>query len=732
MKDALRVTTACAALMASWVVGDAATAQEQQAVPAEADALAEIVVTAERRSSSLQETPLSIVAVSGDELQEAGVESTLDLQLIAPGVLVSTNTAAAQIYIRGVGTNFGGDQSVAVHVDGVYQVSTQTALQEFLGVERIEVLRGPQGTLYGRNATAGVVNIITERPTMEFELEGDLQIGNYDKFRQRALVNVPIVADKAAARLTVLNSDRDGYRYNPFLDDRIDDENYWATRGQLLLKPTDNLDIVLIGNYSEEDSSRTLGFKINKNVFAPQVDLLPQLGLAGGTVPDDPDIIYSDKDSIQHYTQYGGSAHVSLDLGAVGVRSLTAYQENKLAEDIDIDGTEVPYFNGFTDGSKVKWFSQEFQLLSQTEGPLEWIAGLFYLHDKRRDRGVYTTPLFDQLGLSDGPIGRDFDQESKAYAAFGQATYSILDNLRLTLGGRYSRERKSAIQYVDADVDQGVEARGKKTWNAFTPRFGVDFFPADDVMVYASVTRGFKTGGFNESARDLFDPEYIWSYETGLRSSFWDDRLRFNATAFLYDYSDIQVNQALPAPDPETGATTEVGNAASAEVKGLEFEISALPVKGLQISANFSILDATYKDFLSPNTEIDGAPIIDLSGNRLPRAPKFAGTLSAQYSHDFAGVGTAYIQGDLYHQSKVYFSAFNEVNDQFDQQKSYEVLNARIGFNSEDERWSIAVFGRNLTDKVYKQNVIRALGFFGQLDLLSPPRTYGVEVGFKF
>jgi iron complex outermembrane receptor protein len=731
MTGYLRTASALGALALSLGTAAHASAQTGQTT-ADSSGLEEIIVTAERRETSVQDTPASIIAMSGDALRGAGVESTLDLQKVAPGVAVSTNGPTAQIYIRGVGTNFGGDQSVAVHVDGVYQVSTQAALQEMLGVDRLEVLRGPQGTLYGRNATAGVVNIVTRRPTMDFALEGDIEIGNYDHFRQRALVNVPIVDDKAALLVTVSNTNRDGFRYNPFLDDRIDDEHQWAVRGKLLVRPTDNLEILLSANYSDADDSRTLGFKVNKNVFAPQVDLLPQLGLPGGTIPDDPKLIYSDKDSVAHNNQYGASAHIDWDLGGVMVKSLSAYQVTKSNEDIDIDGTEIPYFNGFTDGGKTSWFSQELQLLSQNDGPLQWIAGLYFLKDKRRERGVYTTPLFDELGLSDGPIGRDFDQGTRAMAAFGQITYNLTEKLRLTAGARISRERKTATQYVDATVANGVEGKGSKTWTAFTPKVGIDYSITDDVMLYASVTKGFKSGGFNESATDLFDPEYIWSYEAGIRTSFLDNRLRFNATGFYYDYSNIQVNQALPAPDPVTGATTEVANAASARVKGVEFELQALPFRGLQLGANVSILDTEYRDFISPNTEIDGSPVVDLSGNKLPRAPKFAATLSAQYTVDIGNAGALSLQADLYHQSRVFFTAFNNFNDVYGKQTSYELINARIGFTSANERWNIALFGRNLSDKVYKQNVIRALGFFGQLDLLAPPRTYGVQLGFKF
>jgi len=727
----LRAGAALGAIGIGLGVAASASAQSQPPV-ADTSQLQDIVVTAEKREESLQRTPASIIARSGEALRKAGVDSTLDLATIAPGVAVTTNTASAQIYIRGIGTNFGGDQSVALHVDGVYQVSTQGALQELLGVDRMEVLRGPQGTLYGRNATGGVVNIITRRPTMDLSAEGDLEYGNYNLFRQRALVNVPIVNDKVAMLISVVHTDRDGFRYNPYLNSRIDDEHNWGVRGRLLIRASDNLDILLSGNYSAENDSRTLGFKIDKNVYAPQVDLLPQLGMRGGTVPDDPNIIYSDKNSIQNYKQYGGSAELDWDLGGVKIKSLTAYQVNTRRENIDIDGTEVDYFDGQLTGSRTSWFSQELQVLSQNDGPLQWIAGIYYLRDDERERGVYTTPILDQLGFGSGPIGRDFNSGTRAYAGFGQFTYKIFDKLRLTVGARFSHERKFAVQYLNAMEALGVQATNSKSWNAFTPKFSIDYSPNDDVMFYASATRGFKSGGFNESASDLFDPEYIWSYEAGARTSLLDKRLRLNATTFLYNYSNIQVMQALASPDPLTGATTKVGNAASARVKGIELELQVIPLKGLELSANASLLEAKYRTYLSPNTEVAGNPIVDLSGNWLPLAPQFAGILSAQYTTTVGNAGTLSVRGDLYHQSRVFFTAFNNLNDHFGQQKGYELVNAHIGFTSADKHWTLGLFGRNLTNKVYKQTVIRALGFFGQLDILAPPRTYGVELGFKF
>lgn len=706
-----------------------AAAARAAAAENEPASLEEIVVTAQKRESSLQETPLSIQALGTDALDNAGVENTLDLRLVAPGVLISTNSASAEIFIRGVGTNFGGDPSAAFHVDGVYYVSTHAALQDFLDVERIEILKGPQGTLYGRNATAGVINVISKRPTMDWEFEGDLQYGNFNKFRQRAMLNAPLLTDRLAARISFVNSDRDGYRRNPFLGTRIDDENSYAVRGQLLFTPHDEVEIAWSGDYSKVDDSRTLGFKVNPNVFAPQVDVPPTLGLPGGTVPDDPDIIFSDKDSVQHNKHYGTSLNVEWDLGPAVLTSLSAYRETSSVEDLDVDGTEVAWLNS-SERPQARWISQELRLASDGHGPIEWIAGLYYLDDVRRNGGTFELPLPQALGLVDGPIHRDSDQSSESYAGFLQSSYQLSERFRVTGGARYTHEEKRAMVYVNANKDLGVAGREDASWDAFTPKLGLDYFPIENVMLYVSVTRGFKAGGF--SGLDEFAPEYIWSYESGLRSTVLDGRLRFNATAFYYDYNDIQVNQILAEPDPVTGSPTTVGNAASAEVKGLEIEVLTQPIERLQLRVYASFLDARYKNYISPNTEVDGNPPVDLSGNRMPRAPKFAATLTAKYSWPVGNIGTACLQGDLYHQSQIFFTPFNNVNDIYGQQKAHEVVNARLCFDSDDGRWNAAIYAENLGNEVYRQNVLRALGFFGQLDLLASPRTYGIQVGVKF
>lgn len=709
-----------------------AAAQEVTSSTATGEGLEEIVVTAERRETNIQDTPLSIQAMSGELLDEAGVKSTLDLQFVSPGLLVSTNTASAQIFIRGVGSNFGGGQSVAVHVDGIYQVTAATALQDFLDVERVEVLKGPQGTLYGRNATAGVVNIISKRPTQRLEAEAVLDIGNYDRFRTSATVNVPLVTDRLAARFSVLSSDRDGYRKNPYLNTRLDNEDSWAARAQFLFTPTDNIEVLLAGNYSEEEDSRTLGFKINPGVFAPQVDLLPEFGLPGGTVPEDPDIILSNKDSFQDYKQYGLRAQVDADLGSVSFRSISGYQRNTRKQNIDVDGTEVDYFNSISDGDITQWYSQELQLYSNNGAKLEWITGLFGLRDERKDRVYFTTPIFDQLGQSNGPIYSDMDSVTTALGAYAQATYRLTERINLTAGLRYSWEKKKSTSFVGGQATNAALEPVRAKWDALTPKAAIEFHPNDDVMFYASATKGFKSGGIDEDGSEIYDPEYIWSYETGLRSTWFDRRVRFNATGFYYDYSNIQIIQALAEPDPVTGATQRVGNAAAATVKGLELELAVLPLPGLQLTANGSFLWSRYDRYLTPNSEAPGSPVVDLSGNRLPKAPKFAGSFVARYTWDVADHGSAYVQGDVYRQSKIYFSSYNALNDQFDQERPYTTLGASLGFEAADGRWRASIYGRNLTNEVYRHTVIRAVGFFGQLDILAPPRTYGVEIGFRF
>ncbi|RIK92375.1 MAG: hypothetical protein DCC73_13345 [Proteobacteria bacterium] len=708
----------------------AAMSPASHSLAADSLALEEIIVTAERREASLQNVPISIAAFTGQQLQKSGLQTTMDLQTRTPGLVFSTNTALGQPYIRGIGTdiiNVGTDPSIAVHIDGHYQTRSTAAVQDFFDVERVEVVKGPQGTLYGRNASGGAINIITNSPSNELEAAGDISYGNYGRISVHGMVNVPILDDKVALRVAGFRTNRDGFSYDVLRNTDVDDDDVWAVRGKLRMELTETVTLTLGADHSEVRGARNGAPTVDPDSPAPARDLF------GAAVNTDPRVVQYNNDFYTHIDHTNLSAHLEWDLGSVLLKSITGYTDAKNRIELDIDATEID-FTWSNENEDINAFTQELQLSSKSDGNLEWIFGAFYLHEKAKQRfHVFISPLAADL---DYPVANRVD----AYALFGQASYRVTESLRLTAGLRYSYEKKKGdFLYIVTDpfgLLTGVAGGGvfvsqsapEESWKAWTPKFGIDYFVNDDVMLYVSATRGFKSGGFNLlGSGEQFDPEYIWSYEGGLKSMLFDKRLKLNLAAFYYDYTNLQVNRFNPATG---GATTSVTNAASAEVKGIEAEALALISEGLELDMSVALLDAEYKTYFTANPDAPD-PFIDqdLSGNTLPRSPKFSFGAGLQYTHDLANYGRLTLRGEARYQSHIWFDQFNSENVEED---NYTLLNAFLTFESQDERWRAQIYGRNLTDKLYRQNVIRATSIIGTLDIWSAPRTYGLEVGFRY
>ncbi|RIK94254.1 MAG: hypothetical protein DCC73_06740 [Proteobacteria bacterium] len=700
------------------------------AAEAETLGIEEVIVTAERREESLQKVPIAITAFSAEQFNRSGLQTTVDLQYRTPGLVFTTNAALGQPYIRGIGTdiiNVGTDPSVAVHVDGLYQTRATASVQDLFDIERVEVVKGPQGTLYGRNATGGAINILTKEPSNELEASGDFLYGNYDKVRARGMVNVPIMEDKVALRVSGFIANRDGYTRDILRNVRVDDEDVWAVRGKLRMELSEDVSLSLSADHMIERSTRNLAPKVNPNLPSPARDLF------GAVISQHPRIVQYNNDLFTNLDHTTFTAHLEWDLGDVIFKSITGYTHAKNDIELDIDGTEID-FTWDIENENDKVFSQEFQLASANNEKLQWVVGAFYLHEKAEQHfQIFITPLAANI---DYPVVNRVD----AYALFGQGSYNVSEKLRLTAGLRYSYEKKDA-DFLNIITDPfglltGVPGGGvfvsqsspNESWKAWTPKFGIDYFVNDDVMLYVSATRGFKSGGFNLlGSGEQFEPEYIWSYEAGFKSMLLEQRLRLNVAAFYYDYTDLQVNRFNPATG---GATTSVTNAASAEVKGLEAEVLALLAKGLELDMGIAVLDAKYKDFLSANPDAPD-PFVDqdLSGNTLPRSPKFSLSAGLQYTHDIGNYGSVTLRGEAKYQSHIWFDQFNSSDVEED---NYTLLNAFMTFESQDDRWRVQVYGRNLTDKLYRQSVIRATSLIGTLDFWGAPRTYGLEVGFRY
>jgi iron complex outermembrane receptor protein len=519
----------------------------------------------------------------------------------------------------------------------------------------------------------------------------------------------------------------------------------WGVRGHLQFLISDSVEFLLSANYLEENSSRSLAPSPNPDLPSPAVQFF------GGMITGDEDSVLFDVPSFAEVEAWGVSGKLTWDLGPVTLTSLTSYGETQFFEELDIDATSADFlFNKPYEDSE--YFTEELTITSNTEGQFDWVAGFFYL---REDAGQFWNiggGLFDATvfpGFSVNPAGV---VEVEAWAVFGQGTYKISDQWHLTVGARYSEEQKDHV-FIDAFATTAGAVRAgapcgppfcaefpeDDRWTAWTPKVGVEFFPTDDLMAYFAVSRGFKSGGFNSSGRDKFDPEFLWNYEFGLKATWLDDRVRTNLSAFYYDYEDIQVQVAVPGTG---GAVNALENAASADVYGFEAEILARPAPGWDLAFALAWLNAEYSDYCTIDPDnpavfdascgLDGLGLAfnqDLSGNVLPRAPELSATGSVQYAWSAGSAGEVFTRVEWRYQSEIFFNQYevDGVN-----QDGYHLFNARVQFDSANDRWYVALWGKNLADESSKQSVIRNTALIGSLDFFGPRRTYGLQVGFRY
>jgi len=686
----------------------AAQATTAEAAPPAEDA--EIVVTAQRRSESIQRVPATITAFNAESLAAKGIENTADLQLRTPGFVMSSNVVFGQPFLRGIGNatlTIGSDSSVATHLDGVYLTRPMSTFQELFDVERVEVLKGPQGTLYGRNATGGVINIITADPTNSVEGKAEFTFGNYDKRKFAATISGPLSGDDTlSGRLTIMKSDHDGYVRNIFDGSRVESEDVTAGRGKFRLKFSDAAQLTLAGDWLREDDTRGHGLKA----------VIAGAGSSGTVIPADPHEVSKDYDSRTFAKMSGVSLTGDFSVLGSQLKTITAYRHSEFKLSLDLDLSPRAFANVDPETESSNTFTQEIQLSSPRNDHFEWVAGAFYLNeDAETQFNIHLT----ESGINQTPTG--FNKTS-AYAVYGQGSLWLTPKFRLTAGARYSHERKHGRVITNFPAPTQTN-EGTDTWDAFTPHFDINFFPSERVMLYASATRGFKSGGFNATARGLpkFDPEYIWSYEAGVKSTLADGKLRANASAFHYDYRDLQVRALV------SGIISGVTNAAKATVEGVEVEFSAKPVTGLTLDLAGAWLDAKFDDFPTTNPDVGATPI-NLRGNRLPRAPEWTITAGAGYEFNLGSNGSITTRADWQYQSRTFFDEFNVPSRS---QKGFSTLSGRIGWASANDRWSVALWGRNLTDVDYITNTLRSAGTYGTAHHYAPPRTYGITLGSR-
>lgn len=713
------VFTACSVLsLGIAMYSGAAAAQEaseaSQAESAAAPGADEIVVTANRRSESLASVPAAITAVSGQKLISEGVTSAKDIPNIIPNVQVGV----AGFAIRGVASadfTDKGDPSTAFHVNGIYIGRFPEQQLAMFDVARVEVLRGPQGTLYGRNATAGVLNVVAERPGDTFSAQGTADYGNYNSVRLNAAVNAPL-SDAVSMRVAAVYNRNDGYTPTRDGNGRLDNLNDFGVRASLLFKLSDAVKLYVAGDYVQ---SKTNG--------------VASIAAARALVQNDDSSQRFQNPGFKPFSQYkagGVTAELTADLGIAELTYLFGYREARQRD--RMARNDIPliapgaFSNGdFANSMNSNQQSHELRLASNGDGPLKWIVGAYYFRENPK---VAPYLLFPAFGFA---LDYDIDTVSKSFAGFGQLTYEISPGLRLTGGLRYTddkKDRKGLQTFLipgtpvafptvfDGSYPGGGISGNKVTWKA-----GAEVDLATDVLAFANVTTGYKAGGFNDgSPADVspvpfyYKPETITSYEGGIKGTVLDRSLYFSLVGFVYDYNDLQLGLVKTTG----GQVTQ--NIPSASIKGLEFDGWLRLGAGTKIDYSLAYLDAKYNDFFP----LQGNTAINFRGTPLDRSPKWTGRVALTQDYDLANGGR--ISGT----AALKFSSSYVVTDgntatQIVQDK-YTRTDLTLGYFAPGDAWFIQAYGRNLEDN-------RLLGLFelGAFTLTSP-REYGVRAGFKF
>ncbi|MGE0179707.1 MAG: TonB-dependent receptor [Sphingomonas sp.] len=730
-----------------------ATPAGAQNIPPEGDSGGEnITVTARRTEESLQQVPGAVSAFNERALDRIQAQDPTGLAGAVPNLNIVQgrgSSNATNIFIRGIGQPDAlqtFDPAVGVYVDGVYYSRIRGTQFDLLDLQRVEVLRGPQGTLYGKNTIGGALSFVTRRPGDEMRGNFTATYGSYNQFELRGIISGPL-SQGVSASLAVLHAQRDGYVEDPVLNRDYNDRNTEAVRAAIAFTPSDRVRIDLTADYSQD--------RANLNVGQPQNSLTYLIG--GGTAlvlpsnPTDYNFETRATPSLPNSTRldhWGLSANAAFDLtDSLTLRSITAYRELETDDYVDIDATQLEIGDVFV-GVDQNQLSQEFQL-TYTSDRVTGVAGLYYLREHIvSHQEAYADDLVGPL-LGNPTFLRTVDDDlvTTSYAAYANFTLAITPEFRLSAGARYTHENKDYFRTTSTFSNSALLTSvapftfdAEDDWNNFSPMVSLDYRFNPNVMIYGRVARGFKSGGFNGRAnsvaeRTQYEPETVTSFEVGLRSTI-ADQLRFNVTAFYNDYRNFQARVAGTGLDPVTGLpspTLSVINAGQLNIQGVEVEAAWTPIQGLLIDAQIGYLDAEYDEFT--DTRFPG-------GSRAFQEPAFAPhwtlRLGAQYEANLNGSGFLTVSGQMRHRSRhalavdnTVIGATTEIPGLFED--GYTLVDARVVYESPGRRWNIGVYAQNLFDEVYKTDgqEFSSIGSI-RTAYYGAPRTVFVRAGFRF
>lgn len=718
------------------------------------DILEEITVTARKRSQDVQDVSMSISVLTGEQVAERTIMNAQDISWFTPGLYATGSSGDTDpLYtIRGIGLNdafSNNNPTVGVYLDEVIQPLVPMMGFQLYDLDRIEVLKGPQGTLYGRNTTGGAVNVFTRRAGEELNGYARVDFGEFERFEFEGAVGGPL-SETLSARVAALSiQQNDGWLLNAFNGQRIGQLDQLSVRGKLEWTPTDEFELIATVTRST-DKSDSAGREHVGFLDGPFSGNLCQAAIEGRR--DETQCVsflgYSDlledRYTIENSSFYGQdqdaestavTVRINWDIGDTTLTAVTGYSEYDRVYNEDADGTPLIMID-VQSTNAIDALSQEIRLSGSTAGGFDWVIGGFVSEDELFFD--FQQALDEHIFLS--RVSQNFTQVGKSWALFAHGQLPLSDRTRLVGGLRYTDEEKT-FDYFGFDHDpfgtSAFPAIGiapvsryfdKSTSDEVTGEIGIEFDVSDDAMMYANVTKGFKSGGYKGAISfslpelEPFDPETLYAYEVGVKSTLADGRLRLNAAGYYYDWKDFQafvteIRGGVPV--------LVLANAGDAEVSGLELDAQWAPVDGLQLWLGANLMDTEITRY---NT-IPGTG--DNQGNRLSNSPEVMINARARYEFDVGQSGwLAFAASDLVYRSKVYYSLGN--NGQSAQDAIW-LWSGRAGLVSADEHWSISVWGKNLTDKFYKtQSYDNLGGIFPSQNYLGMPRSYGISVKYSF
>lgn len=776
---------------AALITAFAHSASAQTPLPLETSAVAddgaEIIVTARRRDESAQDVPIALSVVGAEQLAATGNFSLGQTQQLVPSLQIfSYNPRNTNINIRGLGsnvslTNDGLENGVGVYVDNVYYGRVGQSQFDLVDLQQIEILRGPQGTLFGKNTTAGAINITTRAPSFQTEFTGEATLGDYGYHQLRGSLSGPIVADKVAARISIADTHRDGFIDNVRTGKKASDYDNFSVRGQLLATPTEALSIKLIGDYSKQTLNCCVNLLVGSYTQygngAPLPNNFEQRVIRAGYTPLPFDPFARKTDANSHYQAnmrgYGASGQIDWDLGGVALTSITAYRWWDWDPANDSDSIGLSVLTKAQQANRQRQFSQEVRLASTGERAVDYVAGLYYFWQTVRGYGATTfgvdAPLFNLPGvaanvreaaIANYGVESYSEPATKSYAAFGQLTWNASDAFKVTAGLRYTYEKKNGefSQRVVSGADLSTftapeRATAQALRNQFAPVAGfttafddanvsgllnLSYKVAADALVYATYSRGGKSGGLNLSVIPAgvdpnVKPETANHIELGAKTQFLNKKVTVNMAGYWTEITDYQT--AITEQVANTVSYRQyIANAGKVRSRGFEADFIYAPTRLVSLSASAAYVDATYLDYRNAQQAVENlnlGSLQDLTGERLAGVPKFTWTLGADVAQPLGSWGRRgvelYAHGDFSHRSSIYTVVSNS---RYSLTPGYGLLNARIGLRSDDGLWDVSVWARNLTDKNYFVTLSPAnTGLItGQV---GDPRTLGVTLRTK-